>query len=126
MLLNNSDPRDKRAALRARLAEGPILKVAGAQSPLVAMAVAEAGFDAVYIGSSTLATEIGVPDIGLVTQTEAVHRGGQIARVTDLPTIIDCDTGYGEAVNVARTIRELEAHGLAACHIEVGIHIVVD
>ena len=63
-------------------------------------------------------TEIGLPDIGLVTQTEASERGGQIARMTGLPTIIDADTGYGEAVNVARTIVELEARGLAGCHIE--------
>jgi methylisocitrate lyase len=118
MLLNKTEPAAKRAALRAKLASGKILKVAGAYSPLVAMAVEAAGFDAVYVGSSTLSTEIGVPDIGLVTQTEAAERGGQIARVTSLPTIIDIDTGFGEAVNVARTIQELEARGLAGCHIE--------
>ena len=118
MLLNDTDPKVKRAALKAGIASGKIQKLAGAYSPLVAMAIEEAGFDGVYVGSSTLSTELGMPDIGLVTQTEAATRGGEIARVITLPTIIDADTGYGEAVNVARTIREFEDRGLAGCHIE--------
>ncbi len=118
MLLSEIDPAAKRARLRAALAERRILRVAGAYSPLVAMAVEDAGFDGVYVGSSTLSTELGMPDVGLITQTEAVERGGAIARVTALPTIIDIDTGFGEAINVARTIRELEARGLAGCHLE--------
>ena len=118
MLLNSTDPAEKRVRLRHAIASGQIMKVAGAYSALVAMAVEEAGFDGVYVGSSTLSTEIGLPDIGLITQTEASERGGQIARMTGLPTLIDADTGYGEAVNVARTIVELEARGLAGCHIE--------
>ena len=112
------EPAAKRARLRQALAGRRILRVAGAYSPLVAMAVEAAGFDGVYVGSSTLSTELGMPDVGLVTQTEAAERGGQIARVTSLPTLIDIDTGFGEAINVARTIVELEARGLAGCHIE--------
>lgn len=118
MLLNESDPRAKRRALRQGIASGRIQRVAGAYSPLVAMAVEAAGFEGVYVGSSTMATELGMPDIGLVTQTEAASRGGEVARVTALPTIIDVDTGYGEAINVARTVRVLEDAGLAGCHLE--------
>jgi len=118
MLLTDADPKAKRRALRAGIASGRIQRVAGAYSPLVAMAVEQAGYEGVYVGSSTMATEMGVPDIGLVTQTEAAAAGGAVARVTSLPTIIDVDTGYGEAVNVARTIRVMEDAGLAGCHIE--------
>ncbi len=118
MLLSDIDAATKRARLREGLAGPDILRVAGAYSPLVSMAVEQAGFDGVYVGSSTLSTELGFPDVGLITQTEAAERGGQIARVTALPTIIDIDTGFGEAINVARTIMELELRGLAGCHIE--------
>ena len=71
MLLSEVDPAAKRARLREGLAGSRILRVAGAYSPLVAMAVEAAGFDGVYVGSSTLSTELGMPDVGLVTQTEA-------------------------------------------------------
>jgi methylisocitrate lyase len=118
MLLTDTEPKAKRRALRAGIASGRIQRVAGAYSPIVAMAIEQAGYEGVYVGSSTMATEMGVPDIGLVTQTEAVMAGAAVARVTALPTIIDIDTGYGEAVNVARTIRVMEDAGLAGCHIE--------
>jgi methylisocitrate lyase len=65
-----------------------------------------------------MSTELGFPDIGLVTQTEAAAAGAAVARVTALPTLIDVDTGYGEAVNVARTVRVMEEAGLAGCHLE--------
>jgi methylisocitrate lyase len=118
MLLNDTEPKAKRRALRAGIASGRIQRIAGAYSPIVAMAVEQAGFEGVYVGSSTMSSELGFPDIGLVTQTEAAAAGAAVARVTSLPTIIDIDTGYGEAVNVARTIRVMEDAGLAGCHLE--------
>lgn len=65
-----------------------------------------------------LANELGLPDVGLTTLTEVAQRAGQIARVTDLPALVDADTGFGEPMNVARTVQELENAGLAGCHIE--------
>lgn len=118
MLFPETTPKEKRQRFRAGLASGTLQRVAGAQSPLVALAVADAGFDGVYIGSSTLSSELGFPDIGLITLPEAAGRGQQIARVSSLPTIIDIDTGFGEAVNAGRTIREMEDAGIAAFHIE--------
>src|SRR5699024_2113858 len=61
---------------------------------------------------------LGLPDIGLTTLTEVATRAGQIARVTNLPALVDADTGFGEPMNVARTVQMLEDAGLAGCHIE--------
>lgn len=118
MLFTGHDPHAERAALRQALDQGDLLRFCGAFSPLVAQLAARIGFDGVYVGSSNLAADLGLPDIGLVTLSEAVARGGAIARASALPTLIDVDTGYGEAVNVARAVAELEAAGLAAMHLE--------
>jgi methylisocitrate lyase len=111
-------PSEKRRALRAGLASGRLQRLPGAFSPLVARAVADRGFDGVYVSGAALAADLALPDIGLTTLTEVAGRGGQIARATDLPTLIDADTGFGEAANVARTIAAFEDAGLAGCHLE--------
>ena len=77
------------------------------------------GFDAVYVSGAGMANATaGVPDIGLLTLTEVAQLAGYIANAIDIPAIVDADTGFGGAENVARTIRELEGAGLAGCHIE--------
>jgi methylisocitrate lyase len=111
-------PNQKRKALRAGLASGRLQRLPGAFSPLVARAVDAHGFEGVYVSGAALAADLALPDIGLTTLTEVAGRGGQIARATDLPTLIDADTGFGEAANVARTIAALEDAGLAGCHLE--------
>ena len=111
-------PSQKRKALRAGLASGRLQRLPGAFSPLVARAVADRGFEGVYVSGAALAADLALPDIGLTTLTEVAGRGGQIARATDLPTMIDADTGFGEVANVARTIAALEDAGLAGCHLE--------
>jgi methylisocitrate lyase len=81
--------------------------------------VERAGFDAVYISGAGMANATaGVPDIGLLTLTEVARLAGYIANAVKIPAIVDADTGFGGAENVARTIRELESAGLAGCHIE--------
>jgi methylisocitrate lyase len=72
----------------------------------------------VYISGAVLAADLGLPDIGLTTLTEVSQRAGQIARVTDLPALVDADTGFGEPMNVARTVQVIEDAGLAGLHIE--------
>lgn len=109
---------DKRAAFRAGLASGRILRFPGAFNPLVATLIQEIGFDGVYVSGAVLSAELGLPDIGLTTLTEVSGRGQQIARVTDLPVLIDADTGFGEPMNAARTVTVLEDAGIAGCHIE--------
>ena len=118
MLYSTTTPEQKRVALRAMLSSGEIVQFPGAFNPLSAKLIEEKGFDGVYISGAVLANDLGLPDIGLTTLTEVATRAGQIARMTDLPAIVDADTGFGEPMNVARTVQELENAGLAGCHIE--------
>ena len=118
MLYSKLTAEQKRKNLRATLAEGGAAQVPGAFTPLTARLIEEKGFPGVYISGAVLANELGLPDVGLTTLTEVAARGGQIARLTDLPCLIDADTGFGEPMNVARTVQELEDAGLAGCHIE--------
>jgi len=77
-----------------------------------------AGFDALYMSGGAIARGMGYPDVGLVTQTEMVKRLEEIRAVTRLPLIVDADTGYGNALNVIRTVRAYERAGAAALHLE--------
>ncbi len=111
-------PADKRRELRRQLQSGKLMRYPGAFSPLVGRVVADLGFDGIYISGAALSADLALPDIGLTTLTEIVDRGGRIAAATSLPSLIDADTGFGEPLNVARTISALEDAGLAGCHLE--------
>jgi methylisocitrate lyase len=104
--------------LRELIAKGAVL-LPGVPNAAIARQVARAGFDAVYISGAGMANATaGVPDVGLLTMTEVVRLAGYVASAVSIPAIVDADTGFGGAESVARTIRELEAAGLAGCHIE--------
>ncbi|WP_404429322.1 methylisocitrate lyase [Microbacterium lacus] len=118
MLYSTVSAAEKRRLFRERLASGELLRFPGAFNPLSARLIEQQGFEGVYISGAVLAADLGLPDIGLTTLTEVAGRGQQIARMTDLPAIIDADTGFGEPMNVARTIQTLEDAGLAGTHIE--------
>jgi len=118
MLYAKTTATEKRRILRERLASGELLRFPGAFNPLSARMIEQKGFDGVYISGAVLSADLGLPDIGLTTLTEVAGRGQQIARMTELPAIIDADTGFGEPMNVARTIQTLEDAGLAGTHIE--------
>ena len=118
MLYARTTPAEKRRTLRAALAGGTIQRFPGAFNPLSAKLIQAKGFDGVYISGAVLSADLGLPDIGLTTLTEVAGRAQQIARMTDLPAIVDADTGFGEPMNVARTIQTLEDAGLAGTHIE--------
>ncbi|NUU18587.1 methylisocitrate lyase [Cellulomonas humilata] len=118
MLYATATSADKRVALREALASGRLLQLPGAFNPLSARLIEAKGFDGVYVSGAVLSADLGLPDIGLTTATEVTQRAGQIARMTGLPSIVDADTGFGEPMNVARTIQGLEDAGLAGCHIE--------
>jgi len=118
MLYSTTTPAEKRRLFRERLASGELLRFPGAFNPLSARLIEQKGFDGVYISGAVLSADLGLPDIGLTTLTEVAGRAQQIARMTELPAIVDADTGFGEPMNVARTIQTLEDAGLAGTHIE--------
>src|SRR3954454_4536365 len=108
----------KSKRLRELIAKGAVM-MPGVPNAAMARQVEQAGFDAIYISGAGLANATGgVPDIGLLTLTEVARLAGYIAAATTIPAIVDADTGFGGAPNVARTIQELERAGLAGCHIE--------
>ncbi|UGT61658.1 methylisocitrate lyase [Nocardia asteroides] len=109
---------DKRIAFRTGLTSGTIQRLPGAFNPLVAKLIQEIGFEGVYVSGAVLAAELGLPDIGLTTLTEVAGRGQQVAGVTDLPVLIDADTGFGEPMSAARTVTVLEDAGIAGLHLE--------
>ena len=100
--------------LRELLAAGEPVLAPGVYDALGARLVEEAGFDAVYMtGFGTAASLLGRPDVGLVTMSEMVDNARRIARACALPVIADADTGYGNAINVVRTVHEFEQAGVA-------------
>jgi 2-methylisocitrate lyase-like PEP mutase family enzyme len=104
-----------RAALEARKA----LLVPGAANALTARVIEDAGFEAIYITGAGIAnTLLGAPDIGLVTMTEIAGVTGTISEISDLPLVVDMDTGFGNALNTHRTVKVLERAGAAAVQIE--------
>jgi len=105
-------------AFRQLIAKGAVM-MPGVPNAAMARQVERAGFDAVYISGAGMANSTaGVPDIGLLTMEEVVRLAGYVAKAVRIPAIVDADTGFGDATNVAQTIRELERAGLAGCHIE--------
>ena len=109
------NPSTKRKDLKKKLDSKKLLKFPGAYNPLSAKLIAEINFDGVYISGAVIANDLGIPDIGLTTLKEVSYRAGQISRVTDLPSIVDADTAFG---NCKKTIEIFENLGLAGCHIE--------
>ena len=118
MLYATTSAADKRARFRERLASGELLRLPGAFNPLSAKLIQDKGFDGVYISGAVISADLGLPDIGLTTLTEVATRAQQIARMTDLPSLVDADTGFGEPMNVARTVQTLEDAGVSGLHIE--------
>ena len=105
--------------LRRAISERRALLVPGAANALTARIIEDLGFEAIYLTGAGLAnTELAVPDIGLVTLTDLARATAAIADATTLPLIVDADTGFGNAVNVAHTVRTLERAGAAALQLE--------
>ena len=105
----------KREELKNKLKKQKILKFPGAYNPLTAKLISEIGFDGIYISGAVTANDLGFPDIGITTLKEVSYRANQISRVSDLPSIVDADTGFGDC---KKTIETFENLGLSGCHIE--------
>lgn len=104
--------------LRSLLKREATLLAPGAINPMFARLVEQAGFDAVYMTGGGTSLAFGHPDVGLLTMTEMVDAAARIVEAVNIPVISDADTGYGNAVNVWRTVREFERAGVAAIHLE--------
>ena len=105
----------KRKDFIKKLKSGKILRVPGAYNPLTAKLIEEIGYDAIYVSGGVMSNDLGYPDIGLTTLEDVSNRSKQIARVTNLPTIVDIDTGFKNCKN---TIQTFEKVGVTAVHIE--------
>ena len=107
-----------RQTLKKLFQRNKLLVAPGCFDGLSARLVEEAGFEAAYLSGCAVARSMGIPDIGLVTMSEAIERAAQVVSAIKIPIIADADTGYGNAVNLVRTVREFERIGVAAIHIE--------
>ena len=108
-------PEEKRKILNQKLKSSKILRVPGAYNPLTAKIIEEIGYDAVYVSGAVMANDLGFPDIGLTTLEDVSTRSYLISRVTNLPTIVDIDTGFKSC---EKTIQTFEEFGVAAVHLE--------
>jgi len=106
---------EKRIELKNKLKKQKILKFPGAYNPLTAKLITEIGFEGIYISGAVMANDLGIPDIGLTTLKEVSYKANQISRVSDLPAIVDADTGFDDC---KKTIETFEQLGLSGCHIE--------
>ncbi len=104
--------------LRELLARDEMIVAPGAYDAISALTIQQAGFSAMYMTGSGTAASLGYPDLGLVTMTEMVENAARIAGAVELPLIADADTGYGNELNVTRTVREYEQRGVAAIQLE--------
>ena len=106
-------------AFRARLAAGGALLMPGAANALAARVIADLGFEAIYLSGAGLTnTYLGMPDLGFISLPEIAQHTATIRDATDLPIIVDADTGFGNALNVRHTVRTLERAGASAIQLE--------
>ena len=115
MHFTKKDNKEIRQEFVKKLKTQKLLRFPGAYNPLCAKLIAEIGFEGVYISGGVMSNDLGLPDIGLTTLEQVSYRAGQITKVTDLPTIVDADTGFNDC---KKTVSIFEMKGLAACHIE--------
>ena len=115
MHFNKKNASQKRLDLVNSLKSKKLLRFPGAYNPLCAKLIAEIGFDGIYISGGVMANDLGIPDIGLTTLDHVSYRSSQISQATDLPSIVDVDTGFKDC---KKTISVIESKGLSGCHIE--------
>ena len=114
----NGTPMRATTRLRQLLRQSELVVAPGCYDAITARLVERAGFPAVYMSGAATAASLGYPDYGLVTMSEMVERAAVLVRSVSLPVVSDADTGYGNELNVTRTVREFEARGVAGIHIE--------
>jgi methylisocitrate lyase len=104
--------------MRSLLKTGATIAVPGAHDGMSALLAAQAGFEALYLSGAALSASMALPDLGMLTLEDVTRRARELVRASQLPVIVDADTGFGEALNVMRTVRELEEVGAACIQME--------
>ena len=117
-MLESGSDQSHGVRLRALIEGGETLSVPGVYNPLSAMIARRVGFDVLYFSGAAFSASLGIPDIGLFTLDELTQAVRWMVRASDMPFIVDADTGFGEALNVVRTVKDLEDAGAAAIQIE--------
>jgi len=117
MIFKNVTAKEKRKKLKESL-ESSCLRFIGSFSPLVSRMIEEKNFDGIYVSGAIVSSFKGWPDVGLTTLMEVAEKAEELTKQSKLPSIVDVDTGFGDIVNVARTVYEFESKGLSACHME--------
>ena len=111
-------PQSAGARLRSLIAGKTAIAVPGAHDGMAALLARQAGFEALYLSGAALSASMALPDLGLLTLDDVARKTREIVRAADLPLIVDCDTGFGEALNVMHAVRTLEEIGAACIQIE--------
>src|SRR5918999_2890309 len=109
---------NSRQLLKQLFKRNRLLVAPGCFDGLSARLVEQAGYEAAYLSGGAVARSMGIPDIGLVTMSESIERAAQVVASVKIPVIADADTGYGNAVNLVRAVKEFDRAGVAAIHIE--------
>ena len=118
VLLSSSKLKSPGAKLRNLINNDHSLIVPGVSSPIVAMIAQQIGFDSLYISGAATSTNLGLPDVGLITMSEVLDLSSSIINNVSLPLIVDVDTGFGDVVNVSRTVKSFEQIGVAGVQLE--------
>lgn len=116
--LINNNRKDQAKQFRKLLDSPGIIKIPGAHDAMAGIIAKKVGFDAVYLSGGAFSASLGFPDLGVITLTELVTRAREVVRASNLPMLVDIDTGFGSVLNVSRTVREMVDAGVAAIQIE--------
>lgn len=116
--LVNNNRKDQATQFRKLLDSPGIIKIPGAHDAMAGIIAKEVGFDAVYLSGGAFSASLGFPDLGMITLTELATRAREVVRASNLPMLVDIDTGFGSVLNVSRTVREMADAGVAAIQIE--------
>lgn len=118
MVFSVPDISKKRQRFKKDLTGGKILRFVGSFSPLVSRIIEKQGFEGIYVSGAVISSDLGLPDVELVTLSELTDKGSSLIQNSSLPGLVDADTGFGGVLNVARTVQKLESAGFCGLHIE--------
>ena len=118
MVFSVKTAEEKRKLLMEKLRQSRCLRFVGSFSPLVSTLIEEKGFDGIYVSGAVVSGDLGWPDVGFTTLNEVADRAETLTRFSNLPSLVDGDTGFGSALNCARMVAEMEKRGLSGVHIE--------